>query len=207
MAGTRKSTIVLPAGSRPSGETTLGHHEARVRAIERQRPPAADLPIAVFKFLGALPITLTSGVTQVGIGFDTVEANLPGQDFFSIDGGGGVIQPGFYHLSLWLQHDAAIDWGTDANTFYSPIVSLGAVISSGDAFGLYFEMITTTPGLPTLFQVKSEQQVNIPTVDTQLNMLYTVPLDTGVALPSQISYPPHMVAVRLGDYFTATPGP
>lgn len=206
--------MLIPAGSRPDAPTALGNHEARIRALERQPSGAAAInrPVGVYKNELSLPITDSTGVTQLGIEMDTVQTNgqinADGVPYFAIDPiDGAVIKPGFYSLACWLTFDNPIDWSTAADPFYASfgvaVAPIGGGVGGGvEAFGLLDIHVITTDG-PALWQLKNYGYWNVH-VHARINLMVTVPQGVG-PLPEQISFPPHIVAVRIGDDFVATP--
>lgn len=196
---------VIPAGKHPGQPTTLGNHEDRIRALERQRIPDAKRPVGIYKNEGDLPITVTTGAEQLAIGMDTLQTNDDGLPYFDLDISlGGLINPGFYSLSCWVQFDNAIDWSVEADPFHSPIINLFATGTGVDVFGLAdYHMVE--PDGPILWQINNFGYWNVHT-QSPINLMLTVPLDGGFTLSEGISFPPHIVAVRICDDFAAVPG-
>jgi hypothetical protein len=102
-----RATVVLPPGSRPGAESSLGNHEARIKALER------NVNVAVANHMveasGALTIASDGGApatpTPIGISVDIAHRTRGSEEFFFISSGVldylTIAEPGTYTVKVF----------------------------------------------------------------------------------------------------------
>jgi hypothetical protein len=102
-----RSTVVLPGSARPSLETGLGSHEARVRALERQRPVGVrnDWMQASHSFTAANDAGAPISPTPVDVPFTSLDETSDDAGAIYVPSSGGIdyiaiAEPGGYELTL-----------------------------------------------------------------------------------------------------------